>query len=455
MGVKLLKKNTNMLQGSLLKGIITYSIPLILTSWLQLLFNAADLVVVGNYRSSFSVAAVGATSSITNLIVNLFMGLSVGVSVATAHGLGSNDKDAVHRTVHTTLPLAVFCGLILTAIGVPLCGTFLRWMDTPETVLPLAARYMRIYFAGMTFNMVYNFASSILRAAGDTKSPLIFLAIAGVVNVCLNLLFVVVCHMDVEGVALATTASQALSAVLVVIALMRRTDACRLSLKKMRIYKPQLQKIMRIGLSAGFQSSMFSISNVLIQSSVNSFGDVFVAGNSAAQSIEGFVYVSFNSFMQAAVNFTGQNVGARQYGRVKKIFGTCVGCATVVGGSIGVVAYLLGPQLLSIYIKDSALSIEYGILRLGIICVPYFLCGLMEVATGVLRGLGKSISPTVICLLCACVFRVVWIYTVFKSYHTPESLFISYPISWIMAFTAQALVIFPTLNKLIKKAEGQ
>ncbi len=450
-----MKKNVNMLQGPLLRGVISYSIPIVLTGWLQLLFNAADLMVVGQCRSGLSVGAVGATASLTNLIINLFLGLSVGVGVATAHGLGSNDDQAVHRTVHTAIPTAMICGLILTAVGVPFCGTFLEWMGTDPDFLPLSTLYMRIYFAGMTFNMVYNFAASILRAAGDTRSPLIFLAISGVVNVLLNLFFVIPCEMDVEGVALATTISQALSAVLVIIALMRRTDACRFSFKRMRIYKPQLGKILRIGLPAGLQSSMFAISNVLIQSSVNSFGKVFVTGNSAAISIEGFVYVSFNAFMQATVNYTGQNVGAGQFRRVKKIFWTCLGCVVVVGGVMGSVAYLLGPTLLKFYIPDTPEAIRDGIFRLGMICLPYFICGMMEVGTGVLRGMGKSLSPTIICVMCACVFRVIWILTVFRTYHTPFCLYISYPISWVMAFVAQALVFFPAINKLIKKAESQ
>ncbi len=450
-----LKKNVNMLQGPLLRGIISYSVPIILTGWLQLLFNAADLVVVGQFRSPLSVAAVGATGSITALIINLFMGLSVGVGVAAAHGLGSGDKENVHRTVHTAIPTAIVCGLILTAVGIPLCGTFLTWMGTPENILHLSTLYMQIYFAGMTFNMVYNFTASVLRAAGDTKTPLVALALAGILNVSLNLLFVIACHMDVEGVALATTISQALSAVLVVIALMRRTDACRFSLKKMRIYRPQLRKILRIGLPAGLQSSMFAISNVLIQSSVNSFGDVFVAGNSAAISIEGFVYVSFNAFMQATVNYTGQNIGAYQYRRVKRIFLTCLGCVIVVGGAMGGIAYLLGPQLLSFYIKGTPQAIDHGVYRLGMICLPYFICGMMEIATGVLRGMGKSLSPTIICVMCVCVFRVIWIFAVFRRYHTPFSLYISYPISWVIAFVAQTAVFYPAINQLIRKAESQ
>lgn len=448
------KSGKNMLQGPLLGGIISYTIPIILTSLLQLLFNAADLVVVGRFRSSLSVGAVGATNSITHLIVNLFMGLSVGAGVAVAHGIGSGNREEVQRTVHTSIPVAILSGLILTAIGVPLCGTFLRWMDTPTEFIHLSTIYMQIYFAGMAFTMVYNFCAAILRAAGDTKSPLIFLTIAGVINVALNLFFVIVCEMDVEGVALATTISQGISAVLVVIALMRRTDACRFSLKKMRIHGKQLGKIVRIGLPAGIQSSMFSVSNVLIQSSINSFGPVFTSGNSAATSIEGFVYVSFNAVSQATVNYVGQNAGARQYKRIKKIFWTCIAIATVVGVAMGGLACLFGRPLLSIYIKDSQEAIDYGMVRLLYICLPYFLCGIMEVSNAVLRGFGKSLSPMLICIIGVCGFRILWIYTVFQKIHTPECLFLSYVISWLLTFVAETLVAVRLMKKHIRKAEG-
>ena len=448
------KSGKNMLQGPLLGGIISYTIPIILTSLLQLLFNAADLVVVGRFRSSLSVGAVGATNSLTHLIVNLFMGLSVGVGVAVAHGLGSNNREEVQRTVHTTLPVAVISGLVLTAVGVPLCGTFLRWMDTPTEFIHLSTIYMQIYFAGMTFTMIYNFCAAILRAAGDTKSPLIYLTIAGVVNVGLNLLFVIVCGMDVGGVALATTISQGIAAVLVVIALMRRKDDCHFSLRKMRIHGKQLGKIVRIGLPAGIQSSMFSISNVLIQSSINSFGPVFSAGNSAANSIEGFVYVSFNAVSQATVNYVGQNAGARQYQRIKKIFWTCIGFATVVGLVMGGLARAFGRPLLSIYIKDSQASINDGLIRLTYICVPYFLCGLMEVSNAVLRGFGKSLSPMLICIIGVCGFRILWIYTIFQKYHTPQCLFLSYVISWLLTFAAETLVAMRLMKKHIREAEG-
>ena len=433
-----------MLSGPLLPSIILYTVPIILTSLLQLLFNAADLVIVGRFCGSISVAAVGATGSITNLMVNFFVGLSVGAGVTVAHGLGSREDTVVHNTVHTALPTALVSGVLLTIVGVSFSGTFLRWMGTPETVLPLSSLYMQIYFAGITFTMVYNFCAAILRAAGDTKSPLVFLSFAGVLNVVLNIFFVTVMHMNVAGVALATTISQAVSAVLVTWALMKRTDACRLELKKMKFHKLQLAKMLRIGLPAGIQSSLFSISNVLIQSSINSFGDVLMSGNAAAGNIEGFVYVSLNAFHQTAVNFMGQNAGAKQYKRVLNTLLDCLGLATVTGLVLGTLVYVCGPTLLSMYITDSQEAIGYGMLRLGYVALPYFLCGLMDVSTGALRGLGESFIPMLISVLGVCGIRIGWIYTIFQipKFHTPGSLYISYPISWAITFLFQMIAFF-------------
>ena len=443
-----MKQKSNMLNGPLFGSIVLYTIPIILTGLLQLLFNAADLVVVGRFCGSISVAAIGATGAITNLIINLFIGLSVGAGVTVAHGLGSRENDVVHRAVHTAVPAALISGIFLTIVGVAFSETLLRWMDTPESVLPLSALYMRIYFAGMTFNMVYNFCASMLRAAGDTKSPLIFLTIAGVANVVLNVIFVTVFHMNVAGVALATTISQAISAIAVVIVLMRRTDACKLDLKKLRIYPQQLMKMVRIGLPAGVQGSLFSISNVLIQSSVNSFGDIFMSGNAAAGNIEGFVYVCLNAFHQTAVNFIGQNTGARQYDRVKKILWICLGCVTAVGLATGLTVYGFGHQLLSIYITDSEEAITYGLLRMSYMCIPYFILGLMDVSTGALRGMGASFAPMVISVLGVCGIRIGWIYTIFQmeAFHTPQCLYLSYPVSWMITFVAQ-LVAFLILYR--------
>lgn len=436
------RKPYSMLSGPLLPSIISYTIPIILTSVLQLLFNAADLIVVGQHCGSVSVAAVGATGAITNLIVNLFVGLSVGAGATVAHAIGSGDEVSVHRIVHTALPTALVSGAALTVIGICFSETFLTWMGTPENVLPLSTVYMKIYFGGILFTMVYNFCAAILRAAGDTRSPLVFLTIAGVVNVLLNLFFVKVFHMNVAGVALATAISQAISAVLVVWALMRRHDACRLRLNKMRFYGPQLAKIVSQGLPAGIQGSLFSISNTLIQSSINSFGDIVMSGNAASQNIEGFVYISQNAFHQTAINFTGQNAGAGQYQRIKKIMWTCLGCVLALGVVTGGAAYLMAPQLLPIYVPDSAEAIRWGIVRMTYVCIPYFLCGLLDVTTGVLRGLGVSFLPMIISILGVCALRVGWIYTVFQipAYHTPQSLYISYPISWIITFLTQLVV---------------
>ena len=309
-------------------------------------------------------------------------------------------------------------------------------MGTPETVLSLSAVYMKIYFAGITFTMVYNFCAAILRAAGDTKSPLIYLTLSGVVNVCLNLFFVTVLHMNVAGVALATTISQGISAALVVRALMKRSDACRFNPRQMAFHPIQLSKIVRIGLPAGIQSSLFSISNVLIQSSINSFGDVFMSGSAASSNIEGFIYVSLNSFHQTAVNYIGQNAGAKQYKRVRQTYVLCLICVAIVGIGLGALVWSFGPQLLSIYIPDAPEAVSYGMVRLGYICLPYFICGLMDVSTGALRGLGASFVPMLISVLGVVGIRVGWIFTIFQipEFHTPECLFASYSISWGITF---------------------
>lgn len=442
----------SMLQGPLLPNIITYSIPIILTSLLQLLFNAADLVVVGRFCGSISVAAVGATGAITSLIVNLFVGLAVGAGVSTAHAIGGKNEEDVHRTIHTALPTALVGGAFLTVVGIVMAEVLLRWMGTPENVLPLSTVYMRLYFGGMIFNMVYNFSAAILRAAGDTKSPLIFLTIAGVINVVLNVFFVTAFHMNVAGVALATTISQGVSAVLVVLALMRRTDACKLHLNKMRFHKKQLGKIIRLGLPAGVQSSMFSISNVAIQSSINSFGDIFMSGNSTASNVEGFVLVTMDAFNQAALNFTGQNVGAGQYKRVGKILLTCLACVVVVGLTGGLLVYAFGRQLLGIYITDSAEAIEYGMLHLSYVCVPYFILGMTNTVGGALRGLGASVCPMIISILGICGVRILWIYTIFQlpQYHTPGCLFLSYPLSWVITLTAQVVLFTAIYRKRLQ-----
>lgn len=431
-----------MTSGPITKNIIFYTIPIILTGILQLLFNAADLIVVGQFCGEISVAAVGNTGSITSLIVNFFMGFSTGTGVAVAQSVGARDEKAVHKAVHTALPVAIISGVIMMIVGITFTEHFLHMMNTPEKVLPLSSVYMKIYFAGTVFIMVYNFCASILRAAGDTRSPLIFLIIAGVINVFLNVIFVTVLHMNVAGVALATTISQVVSAALVVIQLMRRTDACKLILKKIKIYKRPLVQIVGIGLPAGIQSSLFAISNTIIQSAINSFGYVVMSGNAAAGNIEGFVYVVLNAFHQTVINFIGQNIGAKKYDRVKKIFIACLILVTVTGFAAGFIVYLLGPMLLSAYIPNSAEAIAWGMIRITYICIPFFLCGLMDVTTGALRGMGVSVAPMLISILGICGMRILWIYTVFQipQFHTVQCLYWSYIITWLLTFIAELIV---------------
>lgn len=449
-----MRSNHDMLRGPLLPGILSYTFPIILTGVLQLLFNAADLVVVGHYCGDVSVGAVGATGSLTSLMVNLFIGFSVGAGVSVAHAMGTRENLEVHRIVHTALPTAAIGGVILTVVGLIFTEPLLVLMNTPKNVLPLSKVYMLIYFCGMPFNMVYNFSASILRAAGDTRSPLYFLFIAGVLNVVLNILFVTAFHMNVAGVALATVLSQAVSAVLVVITLARRTDACRLQLSKLRLHKKQLAKIARIGLPAGLQSSLFSISNVIIQSSINSFGDLAVSGNAAASSLEGFLWVCADGFHQTAQNYTGQNTGAMQYKRVRQTLSWCLACAATVCLVMGFLGWRFGETLLGIYLPDSRDAIAYGIVRLSYTFLPYFLFGVMNVTTGVLRGMGSSFVPMVISVLGICGLRLLWIFTIFQipRYHTLQSLYISYPVSWGVTFAAQLIAFIVVYRRQTRSA---
>lgn len=450
-------KTSDMCEGPLVSKIILYTIPIILTGVLQLLFNAADLVVVGRCCGDISVGAVGATGALINLMVNLFIGLSVGAGVTVAHGIGSGRAEDVRRTVHTAIPAAFISGAFLTVIGVLFSGTFLKMMDTPANVLPLSAAYMKIYFCGTIPSMLYNFGSAILRAAGDTKSPLYFLTIAGVLNVILNLFFVIALKMEVAGVALATSLSQALSAALIVRALMKREDACKLELKKMKIYGRQLKRIIQIGFPAGLQSSIFAISNVIIQSSINEFGNtlghVVLSGNSAAQNIEGFVYTSMNSYSQTSLNFTGQNYGAGKLDRIKKIMWICLIAVFCTGMALGLMALFFGRPLLSIYLTDSEEAIKYGMIRMTYIMIPYFLCGLMDVTTGLIRGLGRSVLPMLITVIGVVGIRLGWIFGVFRipKYHSLQSLYFSYTISWLATFLVELGVFLFIMRKLKKE----
>ncbi len=451
----------DMTQGPLLPKVLMFSLPLIISGILQLLFNAADMVVVGRFAGKEYLAAVGSTGSLINLMVNVFIGLSVGGSVAVARSFGAGDPVAVHRSVHTAMTLAIIAGVVVGLLGFLFCRPLLRLMDNP--VLDYATTYMKIYFLGMPFNMVYNFGASILRAVGDTRRPLTYLTIAGVVNVVLNLLLVVGFHMNVAGVAIATVASQAVSAVLVVICLMRSSGAVHLDVRDLRIHRRQLIDIAKVGLPAGLQGSLFSISNVLIQSSVNSFGEVVVAANSAGSNLEGFAYTAMNAIHQAALTFASQNLGAGKIKRVRRSVWVCIATVTVIGLTISNLMFLAGQPLLSLYLDDpSAIDpltgvtvLEYGMKRLSYMLPLYCLCGLMDVMVGSLRGIGYSIMPMIVSLTGACLFRVVWIMTVFASHRTLDVLYLSYPLSWAVTFGVHLLCYLIFARKKLNRLEAR
>ena len=447
------KYEIDMCSGPLLGKIMIFYVPLMLSGVLQLLFNAADIVVVGRFAGNEALAAVGSTGSLTNLIVNLFIGLSVGTNVLVARFYGAKQDGELTETVQTAIATAMVGGIILIFLGFFLSKPALGWMGTPGNVIEHSVLYMRIYFIGMPFMMVYNFGSAVLRAVGDTKRPLYYLLIAGVINVILNLIFVIAFSMGVAGVAAATVISQAVSAALVVRCLIRTDSAYRLELQGIKIVPDKLLKMIQIGVPAGMQGALFSISNVLIQSSVNSFGSVAMAGNTAGSNIEGFVYTAMNAFHQAAISFSGQNYGARKYKRISRVLLICELLVLGVGIVLGNAAYLLGGTLLKLYTVDPEV-IQYGILRMRIICTTYCLCGMMDVAVGALRGMGYAIMPMLVSLTGACLFRVVWIYTVFQSYRTLECLYISYPISWGLTFAVHLVSFVIVFGRLLKRDPG-
>lgn len=448
------KYELDMCNGPLFSKIVLFSIPLILTGILQLLYNAVNIVVVGRFVGSSALAAVGSTTSLINLIVNLFIGLSIGASVVMAKHYGAGELKDANETVHTAVAISTVSGIILTVFGVLMAKPLLQAMSTPADVLDHAVLYMQIYFLGMPASMIFNFSSAILRAIGDTRRPLYFLSISGVVNVVLNLLFVIVFHMDIAGVATATVISQYISLVLILLSLIHSDGCVQLKWRKIRFYRDKVFSIIKIGLPAGMQGIIFAISNVLIQSSVNSFGSTVMAGNTAAMNIEGFVYISMNALYQAALNFTGQNVGAKKYERIGRILGVCLLSVTVVGITLGGLSYLFAASLLGIYTVDPAV-IATGILRLGYISVPYFLCGIMDVMVGSLRGMGYSVMPMLASIAGVCGIRITWVYTVFAMNHTLETLYFSYPISWAITAGVHLVCYVVVRRKLSTKVADQ
>lgn len=451
LGDDFLKKNyeVDMINGKTLKKMIFFSIPIVFSGILQLLFNTMDIIVVGRFSGSIALAAVGSTSSLINLLVGVLIGISMGISVTMGKYCGARDYKNASETLHTAIGLAIVCGIILMILGQLVARPLLEMMGTPNEVIELSILYMKIIFLGCPAGAVYNFGAGLLRAIGDTKRPLYFLTVSGIINVIFNLFFVIVFKMSVEGVAIATVIAQYISATLLILFLLKSDGYMRLTLKKVNLNKDKVKVILKLGLPAGLQGIIFSISNVLIQSSINSFGQLVIAGNTAAVNIESFVYMSMNAIYQSTLSFTSQNMGAKKYHRVDKILIQGLGIVTVVGATLGIGAYLIGNLLLGIYTVDAQV-ISYGLKRLSVVSAFYYLCGWMDVLVGSLRGMGYSILPMAVSLIGVCAFRIVWIFTVFQIFKTQISLYISYPISWVLTSIAHLICYLFIRKKFLK-----
>ncbi len=448
------KLEVDMTSGAIFKKIVAFAVPLIFTNLLQILFNMCDVLVLGIFVNDRAVAAVGGTSALINLIVGLFVGLSVGANVMVSAYLGKKDEERVRRTVGTSLLVAIIVGTGLIFVGVFGAKTFLAWMNCDENVIDMSATYLKIYFIGMPVMMVYNFCAAILRAAGETVKPLVYLTIGGVVNVILNVFFVLVLKKNVEGVAIATVVSQCISAACCIVLLLKSKGALQLRFKYLRIYREQLWEMIKIGVPSGLQGCLFSISNVVVQSSVNSFGEYVMAGNSYSQQIESIVYQAMNGVSLSALSFVGQNYGAGKYDRIKKIVLECVLLVTAVGVVLGGLAVLLAKPIVGL-ITDDAYVVDVAAKRLLIVCAPYFLCGIMEVYSFTLRGFGKSTSSMLINLFGTCVFRLVWIKIMLGIIDEVFMIYWAYPISWFLAAAGMIIYYEIVIRKLIKKNNAE
>lgn len=447
-----------MLQGPIFPKVMLFSLPLAATGILQLLFNAADVIVVGKFAGSISLAAVGATSALINLLIGLFMGVSIGVNILVAREYGCRHEDNVRRTIHCSFALGLILGALVLVIGLVFSTPLLRLMDTPADVLPLSSEYLRIYFLGVPGMLLYNFGAAVLRAFGDTKRPLVFLLFSGIVNLLLNLFFVIVCHMGVAGVAIATVVSQYVSLYLVVRCLMRADDCSKLILRQIRLTKTEALQMLAIGLPAGMQSVIFNISNVLIQSAVNSFGSDVIAANTAAANIEAFTYTAVNAVFHAAVTFTSQNLGALKLERIGRIFAACAAAVLIIGVPLCALVYLFRDPLLSLYISRSDPAyrtiLAYGRVRLAYIGCLEFLCGLMDMSGGMVRGLGRDWLPMFVSALGACVLRIVWIATIFQWNHQLPVLYFSYPVSWVVTAVTHLICFIIIFKKISRRKQA-
>ncbi|MCQ2527532.1 MAG: MATE family efflux transporter [Saccharofermentans sp.] len=426
----------DMCNGTIMDKLISFCIPLMLTNVLQLLFNAVDIIVVGKFAGSSALAAVGSTTALINMIINLFIGVSLGANVISARFFATDMRKEMSETVHTAITFAIVSGIAVMVLGIAITRPALVLMDTPADVIDQSVLYMKIYFCGLPFFMVYNYAASILRAVGDTKHPLYYLIIAGVINACLNLVMVIKFDMGVAGVAIATVASQLISCFLVMRLLCKSTGSYKFEFKKISIRWRYLKEIFKIGIPAGLQSTVINFSNALLQSSVNSFGSDAMAGYTAANNILGFLYVTVNSVTQGCLSFTSQNYAVRKLKRMDRVFIDCLIIQCTLPLALGILSYVFGPQILGIY-TDSADVVTYGMEILSITTIPYFLCGIMDMLPGVLRGMGHSTMPMILSVIGTVGTRIIWIYGLFPSHRSLSFLFISYPGSWIFTILMQ------------------
>ncbi|MBR7155760.1 MAG: MATE family efflux transporter [Lentisphaeria bacterium] len=443
------KYQVDMTTGPLLGKIIKFAIPLMMANAMSLMFNAADLIVLGRFAPD-SMAAVGAAPSFTTLMLNLFWGIASAVNVLAARYTGAKDRINVFRTVHTSITVSIIGGFTMGLLGVLLTKPMMQWMKVPAEIFDDACLYVWIWCLGIPFMIIFSFGSAILRAIGDTRRPLIYMVVAGIINVILNIFFVVICKMDVAGVAIATKFANFLTAVLVLIALTKTREQYRLRWKKLHIKWNILKEMLRIGVPAGAQGMLYSVSNILIQSTLNSFGADAIAGSTAALSLESIVHVAFGAFGLAVVSFVGQNHGADKPRRVIRSIWLCLGCGFVTAVVLGGLELIFKRQLLGIY-NSNLKVIEWGVLRMNYQLTFYFMLAFLEILAGALRGLGHSFVPTVISLMGTCVFRVIWIFFIFPKNPCMENLMISYPISWIMICLGNGTLLFCICRKMVKE----
>ncbi len=443
----------------MLRQILLFALPLIATSILQLLFNTADSIVVGQWggdtpeQCEAALGAVGSCGSLINLIINLFMGLSVGAGVLVAHGVGGKDDRLIDDTVHTSLTLSVILGIVVTVVGFTFAGTFLTWMGTPGAVLPEATRYMKAYFLGMPAAMVYNYCAAMLRATGDTVRPLIFLTAGGLLNVVLNLIAVLVFRLGAMGVGIATAGSNWLACILILIFMLRKRGACHLDVRRLTLRGDILKRVLVIGIPAGVQSTLFSISNVLIQSSVNSFGSTaLVAGNAAGSNVDGYIYATQNAFAQATLTYVSQYMGAKRPDLAHRAAMTCTVTVAVAGLAVSGTVLALARPILLLFVPANEAALLIALNRMKITTATHFLCGMMEVGCNSLRGTGSSLTPMIVSLLGACGLRILWVYTLFVWFPEPAMLFLSYPVSWAVTAAVQYLLYGIRMRKLKRQA---